>query len=55
LTDIVGVYPGRSPGFYHINVVPIRTETWKSGVNIFAIAAINGKDQGQTLATVFMD
>jgi hypothetical protein len=43
------------PGFYHINVVPIRTETWKAGVYIFAIAVAKGASRGQTLATVLMD
>ncbi|MBL8221826.1 MAG: hypothetical protein JNL62_21495, partial [Bryobacterales bacterium] len=38
LVDIKSVTPGRLPGFYHINVVPIRTETWKKGVYIFAVA-----------------
>jgi hypothetical protein len=53
--NIVNVNPGRLSGFYHINVVPIRAETWKAGVYIFAIAAERGADHGQTLATVLMD
>jgi hypothetical protein len=53
--NITGVSAGRLPGFYHINVVPIRTETWKAGVYIFAVAAERGVDQGQALATVLMD
>jgi len=53
--DIVSVHPGYLPGFYNIRVVPIRTETWKAGVYIFAVAVKKGKDQGQTLATVPMD
>lgn len=55
LVNITGVAAGRLPGFYHINVVPIRKETWKSGVYIFAVAVERGSDQGQTLATVLMD
>lgn len=55
LVDIVNVMSARLPGFYHINVVPIRTETWKAGVYIFAIAATRGNDKGQTLTTVLMD
>ncbi len=55
LVNITGVNSGRLPGFYHINVVPIRTETWKSGVYIFAVAVERGADKGQTLATVLMD
>lgn len=55
LVNIVNVNPGRLSGFYHINVVPIRAETWKAGVYIFAIAVERGADHGQTLATVLMD
>lgn len=54
LVNITGVGE-RLPGFYHINVVPIRAETWKSGVYIFAVAVERGSDRGQTLATVMMD
>ena len=53
--NITGVTAGRLPGFYHINVVPIRQETWKAGVYIFAVAVERGADKGQTLATVLMD
>jgi hypothetical protein len=55
LVNITGVTPGRLPGFYHINVVPIRQETWKKGVYIFAVAVEIGTSKGQTLATVLMD
>ena len=55
LVNITGVTAGRLPGFYHINVVPIRTETWKAGVYILAVAVERGVDQGQALATVLMD
>lgn len=55
LVNITGVHPGRLPGFYHINVVPIKTQTWKAGVYIFAVAVERGADKGQTLATVLMD
>ena len=55
LVNITGVTPGRLPGFYHVNVVPIGTETWKKGVYIFAVAVERGADRGQTLATVLMD
>jgi hypothetical protein len=53
--NIVDVTAGRLPGFYHINVLPINTETWKAGVYIFAIAVQKGANSGQTLATVLMD
>jgi len=55
LVNIVNVYNGIFPGFYHINVVPISTQTWKAGVYIFAIAVNSGVNQGQSLATVLMD
>ncbi len=55
LVNITTVTAGRLPSFYHINVVPIRRETWKSGVYVFAVAVERGADRGQTLATVLMD
>ena len=55
LVNITSVIAGRLPGFYHVNVVPIGTETWKAGVYIFAVAVDRGADKGQTLATVLMD
>jgi hypothetical protein len=55
LVNITGVNAGRLPGFYHVNVVPINTQTWKPGVYIFAVAVARGADKGQTLATVLMD
>ena len=55
MVNIVNVTAGRLPGFYHVNVVPTRKETWKKGVYIFAVAVARGRDKGQTLATVLMD
>lgn len=55
LVNIVNVTAGRLPGFYHINVLPIKAETWKQGVYIFAVAVERAADKGQTLATVQMD
>ncbi len=55
LVNIAGVSAGRLAGFYHINVVPINTQTWKSGVYIFAVAVTQGTNHGQTLASVLMD
>ncbi len=55
LVNVTGVAPGRLPGFYHIDVVPIRRETWKAGGYIFAVAVERGADHGQTLTTVLMD
>jgi len=55
LVNITRVAAGRLPGFYHVDVVPIRTETWKAGVYIFAVAVKKGTDQGQNFAKVKMD
>jgi len=55
LVNIVNVAPGRLPGFYHINVVPINAETWKAGNYVFAVSVFRGADKGQTLANVLMD
>ena len=60
LVNIVGVNAGRLPGTYLVQVVPIRTETWKAGVYIFAVAVERARpgarpDKGQNLASVLMD
>lgn len=55
LVDITRVAGGRLPGFYHLDILPIRTETWKAGTYILAVAVESGKDKGQTLASVLMD
>ena len=53
--SIEHVVPGRLPGFYLVNVVPIGTETWKAGVYLFAISVTQGVKHGQTLTRVQMD
>jgi hypothetical protein len=55
LVNITAETVGRLPGFYHLEVLPIRAETWKAGVYIFAVAVERGKDKGQTLTSVLMD
>lgn len=55
LVNITSVTAGRLPGVYLVNVVPIRTETWKAGGYIFAVAVASGANRGQTLASVLMD
>jgi hypothetical protein len=55
LVNITELTAGRLPGFYHLEVLPIRTENWKAGVYIFAVAVEKAKDKGQTLASVLMD
>lgn len=55
LVNITGVSAAGLPGFYIVNVVPIRTETWKAGTYIFAVAVERGADKGQNLASVLMD
>lgn len=55
LVNITQVTPGRLPGFYLVFVLPIRTETWKAGTYLFAVAVERGADHGQTLTSVLMD
>jgi hypothetical protein len=56
MVDIVGVTAGTLPGFYRLDLVPIKTQTWKAGVYIFAVAVTHGlRDKGQTLTSVLMD
>ena len=55
LVDITSAVPVRLPGTYIINVVPIRTETWKSGGYVFAVAVTQGANRGQALTTVLLD
>lgn len=55
LVDITSVSQQSLSGFYLIKVVPIRTETWKSGVYVFGIAVNSGAYKGQTLTSVRMD
>jgi hypothetical protein len=55
LVNITACTPGRLPGTYILQIVPIRTETWKAGGYIFAVAVARGPDRGQTLTTVLLD
>jgi len=55
LVNITSVNAGRLPGFYFVNVVPINTQTWKSGTYIFAVAVSHSGNQGQNLCSVLMD
>lgn len=55
LVNIVRVAAGRLPGFYFVDVVPIRSETWKAGGYIFAVAVEKGVEHGQTLCSVLLD
>jgi hypothetical protein len=53
--DITNVTASNMPGFYFINVVPVRMKTLKPGTYTFAIATKHGEDRGQTLATVAVE
>lgn len=55
LVNITSVAAGRLPGIYLVNLLPIRTETWKAGGYIFAVAVESGANRGQNLASVLMD
>lgn len=46
---------GRLPGTYIMQVVPIRTETWKAGTYVIGVNIVRGTDKGQTLTSVLMD
>ena len=55
LVNITNYNPGRLPGFYVLQVVPINNMTWKAGVYIFAVSVTQGVKRGQALASVMMD
>lgn len=55
LVNVTSVTAGRLPGFYFINVVPQKTDTWKSGGYIFAIAVEKNDQRGQALCSVTLD
>jgi len=55
LVEITSVSVGRLPGFYFVNVVPFKTETWKSGGYIFAVAVESSGNRGQALCSVLLD
>jgi hypothetical protein len=55
LCDITAVSAGRLAGFYFVNVVPIKTETWKSGGYIFAVSVDTSGNHGQALCSVLLD
>jgi hypothetical protein len=49
---IATVVPGRLPGTYIAQVVPLREETWKPGGHVFAVAVAHGTRRGLTLTRV---
>ena len=53
--NVTEVFAQGLPGCYAIKVVPITGGTWKSGMYIFGVAVERSGDQGQTMASVFMD
>lgn len=55
LDTIQSVTAAGLPGMYIVSVVPIGTETWKSGTYIFGLSVTHAGDHGQALATVLMD
>lgn len=55
LVNITNVSPGRLPGFYRLDTVPIGTQTWKAGVYLFAVSVTLGVKRGQAFASVTMD
>jgi hypothetical protein len=55
LVNITDVRSGRLPGFYQLQVVPISTQNWKAGVDLFAVSVTQGVKHGQALTSVTMD
>lgn len=56
LVDIESVTASaRMAGFYLMRVVPINTQTWKSGVYIFTLSVERNTDRGQAMTKVLMD
>jgi hypothetical protein len=55
LVNITEAFAHGLPGCYVIKVVPIPAGTWKAGTYIFVVAVERSGDQGQTMASVFMD
>lgn len=51
---VTEVVPGRLPGTYLAQVVPIKEETWKPGGHVFAVAVELGGRRGATLARVVL-
>ncbi|MFZ6180831.1 hypothetical protein [Nannocystis pusilla] len=51
---IAGVTPGRLPGTYIAQVVPLREETWKPGGHVFAVAVAHGARRGLTLTRIVL-
>jgi hypothetical protein len=52
---VVEVAPGRLPGTYLAQVMPIKEETWKPGGHVFAVAVEVGGRRGATLARVVLE
>lgn len=48
-------HSARIDGFYYVNLKPMTTTSWKSGVYVFGVAVESGSRRGQALATVQMD
>lgn len=55
LVNITSCTVGRLAGTYLLQVVPIKTETWKAGGYLFAVAVDAGGNHGQALCSVLMD
>lgn len=51
---VVEVLPGRLPGTYLAQVMPIKEETWKPGGHVFAVVVELGGRRGATLARVVL-
>jgi len=55
MVNITNVNPGRLPGFYLLQTLPIGTQTWKAGVYLFAVSVTQGVKHWQAFARVKMN
>ena len=56
LVNVTSVrHSNRIDGFYFLDLLPIRQETWKKGVYVLAVAVSKENKKGQTLTSVLMD
>ncbi len=54
-SHIGAVGGGAVAGVYHLTLLPLAGQTWKSGVYIYSVTVAKGADLGQTLCSVLMD
>jgi len=48
-------HSSRIDGYYFLDLLPIKNETWKKGIYVIAVAVKHNNIQGQTLTSVLVD